>query len=194
MKGEKEIMYDSPEAATFKTGISGWVSSDGRFWGNGKDAEHMARYSGCTHHIAPCGHKAIIGWSLCDDCRSKKQQENYLKLPLIEWDGVTPLCLYNEDKYFFDEDDIVMYCEDSEIPSTDLQLCICTPNKYTEVDVDAIAPEDVSPEDYDGDLPKVIQDALDALNKVIREYPKPFTWSQGKQRVIVVIDNDEPTN
>jgi len=183
-KEEKEIMYESDEAATFKTDISGWISSTGRFWG--KD-ERAARYDGSTHHIGECGHKTERPYTRCSSCRDQMDIERYKSLPEIPWDGTTPLCLWNDDKYFFDEDDISQYCEDNEIESIDLQLCLCNPNHYTEVDVDAIAPEDVATEDYDGDLPKVIQDALDALNNVIKEYKDPFTWSQGKQRVTVIL-------
>lgn len=191
MKPDKEIMYESEEAAMYRTGLEGWVSASGHFFGKNERSEHLARYDGCTHHIAACGHKAHRGWSKCDDCRSKETADNYKNMPEVEWDGVTPLCLYQDDKYFYDEDDIAMYCEENEIESGQLQLCICTPNKYTVVTSEAIASEDDSPEDYDGDLPKEIQDALDVLNKVILEYPKPFTWSCGKQRVTVIIDKGE---
>lgn len=191
MAEEKVIMYDSPEAATFKTGIFGWVSSTGQFFGNGDGAERSARYAGSTHHVCECGQVAERMYTHCADCRSKREGDRYLKLTEVEWDGSTPLCLFEDDKYFYDEDDICQYCEDNEIESTQLRLVLCEPNSYTEVDVDAIAPEDVSPEDYDGDLPKEIQEALDNLNKVIREYKKPFTWSAGKKRVTVLIDKEE---
>ncbi|MDV3537947.1 hypothetical protein CMU94_02270 [Elizabethkingia anophelis] len=37
MKEEKIIMYDSPEAAIYRKNIEGWVSSNGRFFGNVKE-------------------------------------------------------------------------------------------------------------------------------------------------------------
>ena len=53
---EKIVMYDSPEAATYRTDIKGWVSRDGHFYGdNGPSAEHGARWSGCTHMNCKCG-------------------------------------------------------------------------------------------------------------------------------------------
>lgn len=51
---EKIIMYDTPAAAMYRTGIEGWVSSDGHFFGKGERAEHLARYSGSTHHKCEC--------------------------------------------------------------------------------------------------------------------------------------------
>ena len=40
------IMEESPEAAEYRTDISGWVSCNGNYYG--KD-ERMARYDGATH-------------------------------------------------------------------------------------------------------------------------------------------------
>jgi hypothetical protein len=191
MAEDKEIMYESDESAAYRTGLEGWVSAKGHFFGKGERAEHGARYDGSTHHIASCGHKTRIGWSKCDECMSKESRDKYEKMPSVEWNGSTPLCLFDDDKYFFDEDDIFQYCEDNDIESVNLRLCICEPNHYTKVTSESIAPEDVSPEDYDGYLPEEIQEALDALNKVIGEYKNPFTWSQGKQRVTVIIDKRE---
>ena len=42
---KKIILPESPEAASIQT-VTGWVSSNGRYWGND---EHMARYDGSTH-------------------------------------------------------------------------------------------------------------------------------------------------
>lgn len=190
MAVEKEIMYESEEAATYRTGLEGWVSAAGHFFGKSERAQHMARYDGCTHHISDCGHKANRGWSMCEECLAKKRKDNYLQMPEIEWDGSTPLCLYQDDKYFFDEDDIIMFCEDDDIDPSSLQLCICEPNYYQQVTSEAIAPEDVAPEDYDGYLPKEIQAALDMLNEAIEKYDKPFAWSQGIKRVTVHIEKD----
>ena len=52
MADSKEIRYDSAEAATYKTGLAGWVSCTGNFWG---EDEHMARWTGCTHQSCACG-------------------------------------------------------------------------------------------------------------------------------------------
>lgn len=181
---EKEIMYDSDEAATFKTGISGWVSSKGHFYGKN---EQSARYDGSTHRVGTCGHKTKHPYTICEECRRVKGKNKYLSMPYVEWDMKTPVCLFDDDKYFFFYEEVFEYCEDNDIEVCDLRLCICTPNHFTEVEVDSIAPEDEAPEDYDGDLPKEIQGALDNLNKIIREFKKPFTWSQGKQRTSVVL-------
>lgn len=177
MKQEQKIMYDSDQAAQLKT-VTGWMSADGRFFG--KD-EHMARYCGCTHMLCECGNEMKKGYGKCESCRRKKEQENYLNLPLVEWDGSTPLVIYNDDKYFFDESDIADYCEINEVMPEDLRLCICEPNLFTGVDYEMWT--DILPEDCD-DLPKKLVEGIKVLNKLIGELP-PASWSQGKKRTTI---------
>lgn len=185
---EKIIMFDSEEAATFKTGLSGWVSSRNHYFGNGRDAEKNARNDGSTHKLCDCG--AIIrgGYSWCDSCNSRKSRERYEKLQEVEWDGITMLADWHEDRYFRDEDEVLEYCENNDVAPEELRLVLCEENHYTEVDVSAIAPEDQCPEDWDGDLPVTIQEALDNLNKIIREYKKPFSWGGSNKRVTLNLD------
>ena len=46
----KEIILDtSDKAATYCTGLTGWVSRDGYYFGDNKDSENMAKYKGSTH-------------------------------------------------------------------------------------------------------------------------------------------------
>lgn len=174
MRAEKtKILYNSPEAASIQT-ITGWVSSMGRFWG--KD-EHMARYEGSTHDICKCGEEKEKGYTICEKCRAAKNIENYYKMPFKEWDGKTPLVLFNDDRYFFDEDEIELYLEDNELHPSDLKLVICEPNHLHEVNPDYWS--DITPED--AELPEAVSKALDALNKAISE-AKPFSWSEGIYR------------
>src|SRR6185295_16106581 len=128
MKENKIIMQESDEAATFRTDISGWVSSTGRFFGNGKDGERMARYEGSTHHLCDCGKAAEKAYISCSECRRKNSNDRYNALPFVEWDGKTPLTEWDGDKYFFNEEDIYQYCENNEINSSELMLVICKPN------------------------------------------------------------------
>ncbi|MEQ1969482.1 ead/Ea22-like family protein, partial [Xenorhabdus nematophila] len=66
---KKIVMYDSPEAAQIKI-VTGWVSRDGRFWG---DDERMARYCGATHRQCENNpdHPIIGVHDYCDLCRAK---------------------------------------------------------------------------------------------------------------------------
>jgi len=175
MKEEKVIRYDSPEAAQFKTGIEGWVSSDGRFWG--KD-EHMARYTGCTHVLCQgCAAPVKKGWSHCEYCRSKRSTEKWAALPFMEWDGQKPVCLWNNDKYFFSEDDLIEYLYEHELNGADVQLVFCESIEYREIDYDywgGDAHEDWEP-------PKELVEAVEKVNDLIRTLA-PHSYTTGKIR------------
>lgn len=172
---QKMIMYDSPEAATYKTDIEGWVSSDGIYCGKGKQGENAARYRSATHR--KCEHCDNIvkthSYTSCESCRSKKIVENYLKKPYKEYDG-SLVVISNDDKYFPDEDAIIDYLEENELESVD--LLFCEENNFNQIDSDYWA--DIMPEDSDGELPKALQEALDNLNNVIKGLP-PCSYSPG---------------
>ncbi len=174
---EKIIMYDSPEAATYKTGIEGWVSGTGLFFGKN---ESSARYSGCTHQKCECGNVMGKGWTKCDECRHKAAVERFDKLPFREWDGKEPICTWDGDRYFFSEDDLISYMEDDEDNMlSEINLLICEPNHWRQLDYDYWS--DGRPENDDGDLPKELEAALKNLNEVIKKLP-PQSWSPGKVR------------
>lgn len=184
-KEEKIVMYDSPEAATYRTNIEGWVSIDGIFCGKGADGERMARYRSATHTKCECG--AVIktrSYISCESCRNKKSKEEYLKLPYREYDG-SPVVEQDGDQYFFSEGEICDYLTENDLE--DIDLLFCSENHWQPVDSDLWA--DVMPEEMDG-LPKKLQDALDALNKVISEMP-PASYSPAKIRTSYSLEKDE---
>ncbi len=191
MRTESPMVLDtSPEAATYRTDIKGWVSRDGLFFGDGAQGERTARYSGCTHKQCECGAVAEKHRIRCDACQEKHTRADYEKLPLIEWDGETPLCIFRGDTYFWSADDLDLYCDTNDVRSTDLMLVICDPVNLHEVDIDYWSDE--LPED--GDLPTPVEDALTALNKAIREHGKCSAWYGGNQRVTVSLEVREPAN
>lgn len=161
MKEEKIIMFDSEEAATYRTDIKGWVSSDGIYFGND---EQNARFSGCTHKICECGKQVRKYYTKCDDCRYKAQREMYLAKQYKEFnefnDAVT--VLWDNDIYFYSEDDILQYMEDEDL--TELDLLFCIPVKYAYIDsYDYWG--DVLPEDKE--IPKELDKAIEDINKLI---------------------------
>jgi len=173
----QQILYRSAKSAKWMTDIEGWVDSNGRFWG---ENEHMARWSGCTHiDCAECGKPTpVSGPTICGECKDKKELEKYRSMPRMRWDGKTPLYSATNDKYFFDEDDLLDYIEEEGGTVDDLKLIICEPNKFPEIEGDYFYDE--LPED--GVLPTEIEIAIDAMNKVIRAQP-PASWSPGKYAV-----------
>lgn len=174
---EKIIMYDSPEAAQYRTGIEGWVSSDGRFFGKGGHAEQTARYAGSTHHKCECGGIAPKGWIRCDYCSKRIADETYLKLQYKEWDGKEPICLYDGEKYFWDESDLIDYLYDNELNGDDVQLVFCVPITYEHIDGETIASE--SHEEWEPS--KELSDKINEFNKYLSSLP-PHSWTTGKTR------------
>lgn len=163
---EKQIMYDSPEAARYLTNIKGWVDINNRYWGDSKSAENSARYSSCTHMKCECGEIVKKGWVLCEKCREAKNIEKYNKLPFEEYVG-QPVYSDLADKFFFDPDEVEEYCEENEINPEDLRLQVCKPSYYREIEGDYW--EEILPED--GELDSRLEKALEELNKVIRTLP-----------------------
>jgi len=175
MEDKKIILYDSPEAATFKTGISGWVDAGGRFWG--KD-EHMARYSGCTHVLCQgCGAPSEKGWTHCEGCRVKRSDENYQALPFKKWHGEEAICTWDGHHYFFNEEDLIEFLYENEFNGSDVQLVFCEPIEYREIDYNYWG--DDAHEDWEP--PKKLVEAVEKVNDLIREL-KPHSYTAGKIR------------
>jgi hypothetical protein len=161
---EKIIHYDSTEAAQFKTGISGWVSSDGRFWG--KD-EHMARYTGCTHMLCDCGATIKRGYSRCE----------WATLPYVAWDGKAPVCTYDGEHYFFTEEDLIDYLDENKLNGSDVMLVFCESISYSEIDYSYWGDE--AHEDWEP--PKELVEAVEKVNNLLRDLP-PHSYTVGKIR------------
>jgi hypothetical protein len=102
-------------------------------------------------------------------------------LPFKEWNGKEIVYSDMADKYFQDSDEIEDYCEEEEIEPSELRLLLCVPNYFDQVDGDIWS--DVLPEDSEGDLPKKLQDALNAFNEVIKSLP-PASYSPSNTRTM----------
>ncbi len=173
---EPKVMYDSPEAAT-KVTVTGWQARNGRFW---HEDEHMARYEGSTHKTCECG-EVIAKNSYCSPCYTKRQREEWLKMPIVEWDKVCMIAMHDGDRFFSEIDEFLEYCEENDILPGDVMLVATEGDHLREVETDYW--EEQMPED--GELPSAIQDKLDELNKAIQEHTKPFSWQRINKRIIV---------
>jgi hypothetical protein len=181
---EAVVMFDSAEAASYRTDIKGWVSRDGQYYGNDSGAERTARWAGCTHQRCECGNVFERGRVRCNSCQAKLDTEKYYALPMVEWDGITPVCVFDDDRFFFDEDgllDFMMECRDdarAQGCEPEVQIVLCEPGKLHLVDADNWC--DDLPED--GELPDEVATKLEELNDAIRNAPT-FSWWAGKQRI-----------
>ena len=176
MKDKKIILESDPEAATYQTGIEGWVSRDGRFWGND---ERMARYDGSTHkRCEKCG-TIYIKNAYCEPCHEKRQDEKYAALERVEWDGESPVCTFDCDKYFFSGiEEVKEYCDENVCFIEDLRLCHCEPGEMPSIDVDNFF-EGCLPDTYDAEISDIIDhdilDLIEELNDLLETH-KPVAW------------------
>lgn len=176
MSKEKIVLDTDPDIVEYRTDIKGWVGKDGRFYG--KD-EHLARYANSTHKKCEKGHIHRKGY--CRFCREEETPERYKALKFKEWDGKTPLILFDDEKFFWDEGDIEDYMVDNDIENAaDLMLVICEPQYLSEIEESWF--EDVLPEDWViKDVDKEVAQKLEELNQAIRK-SKPASWTEGKYR------------
>lgn len=176
----KVIMYDSPEAAQLVT-VTGWATKDGRFFG---DNEHLARRCGSTHRHCDDNedHAAYRSNSYCEPCAAVMRLEVFNAMPVVEWDGETPLNLFDTDLYFYDLEQILEYCAEYGLDPAGFQLVLCEPNRMHTICADDqwcdVFAEDVL-------LPSEVEDALNTLNAAIKEHGKAVSWSPSDKRVLL---------
>lgn len=174
MSAQKHIMFDAPEAASLKT-VTGWVSADGRFFGQD---ENLARFCGATHRNCKNNpdHPVHEVRGYCQLCHSESRAKVFAAMPTKEWGG-EPLVDFDGDNYLFDADSLRDYILDSDVSLADLRLCICEPNMPREIDPSDVFSDDL-PEDGEIRDDQLVA-AFDLLNEMIRK-SEPLSWSQGK--------------
>jgi hypothetical protein len=161
----EDVQVEKEERAVYRNG-------DGKYY----LTEEGARQAAATHFNCKCGNGVREKFRIyCDSCEPPKQQPTFK-----DWDGKTPLYCNANDRYFFDPSEIDDFLSDNEFTVENLDLRICEPNYYNEVNSDYW--EDVMPEDGDGDLPKELAEALAEFNAKIEAYGKPASWSPTKYR------------
>ena len=96
---KEKVMLDSPEAATFRTDIKGWVSRDGIFYGDKPDSERIARWAGCTHRkCEDCGADSPKSYTICEKCRTNKRDGVYAGREDKDWDAESVDVICDDDE------------------------------------------------------------------------------------------------
>lgn len=115
----------------------------------------------------------------CIDCANKIREDKYLKLDLVEWNGKDVLNIYNDDKYFFDTDEIEEYCEENDIESKDLRLVTCYKTSFSPIDWETIEKEQTH-EDWEPSDEFVFK--VDEFNKWLTSQ-STNTWMPTNKRI-----------
>lgn len=181
MTDERIIFPEDPEAAQ-KITVEGWVSRGGLFYGND---ERAARYRGCTHvHCSNCGEPAKQGYLICPACIAKKEKERFDSLPKVKWDGVTPICIYGSDQYFFDGDELDDYLDVHDLKAEDLMLVLCNPVYPQEIG-SAISHYEFPEECDPGPMLEAAVDQFDKAIRKIVEAKEAMWWEETNIAVTV---------
>jgi len=179
---DKIVMFDSIEAASIKT-VTGWVSRDGRFYG---DDERAARYGGCTHVVCKyCGGPAVRAWLACDACLAKKNQERFEAMPRVEWDGKAMLYSRARDEFYQDPGDAEDALAEGE-SLIDLELVICKPTPVSPIDEDGYFAD--MPDGYE-ELPDELLAAIKEFNDAVADM-NPLSWHPGETALAVVVKDE----
>jgi len=178
---KKEIILYDESKATYRKDIKGWVSSNGNFYGDNIDSQHLARWDGCTHiKCKDCGVPIVKhGYTICKDCSRKRDIKCYNEREKKPWDGKAMLYSEQTDRYYRDLEEAI---DDAGIwghTLDDMRLVICVPNNPRDVTLDLW--DDCMPEnDDDGAcFSKEFHEALNRLNEIIEKHD-PISWSPGK--------------
>lgn len=181
-------MENSSEKINLKDIIEGtapretavFIVGDKKYWADRISKDSLATHSDCES----CGiefKKNYTYQRLCGSCKTKAEWEKYKKLELVEWNGSDAVCLYGDDKYFFDKDDILEYCEENEIESSQLQLVLCYRTSFDEINVCELQQDNVH-DDWEPDA------ELLELEKQLNDYFRKAstnTWMPGNKRISV---------
>ena len=174
-KDQPVIFAESPEAAEYRTGLKGWVSRHGQYFGDSAHSETAARYHGCTHCVCKyCSAAAEKPYTACETCRDRKEVERFEALPRADWDGKAWLYSMARDKYYPTPGDAEDELEEGET-LVDLRLVICSPNYVRQIDTEYFCDE--LPEDAD-DVPPEVEVAMETFNAAVAGIV--LSWSPGK--------------
>ena len=180
---EKIIMFDSPEAAQFRTDIHGWVARNHLYAYQGPNAEEAARYQGCTHiPCKQCGAPTEKHHSKCDACCELADLARYQAMPRAEWDGKAMLYSETTDRYYSDLGEAEDHLDEMEERCTlaDLRLVICEPNYARRLDPDDYVDHTA---DDGGELPEELLSAIEAFNATVAG--TVLSWSPGKSALLI---------
>ena len=163
---EKIILPEDAELLIQQVNLDVWKVSDKKYFISKESAINEV----ITHKKCECG-KPMKKYQLkCRECRNdvvnNELAQRYNKKPFQEWDGKTMLCLYDDDKFFEDEGEVLDYLneendsrdEGDKLKLEDLQLCICEPNNPPLINYEELC-EDIIPENVD-DLSQIAPEIL----------------------------------
>lgn len=181
--------------------ITGWVCTVcGRLW----ELESQARYchgrSNRPCRTKTCPNRVDSPYAMCRACREEEATKTWEAMPRVEWDGVTPLCVYEGDQFFFDAESVQDYVStmmhDHGWTLDQIRLVECDPDNGQSFSITEFLCDHL-PSDHDGALTgeKEIDDFVNAWIKANAPYswvPRNRAVSEESLRMHLVFEsNDE---
>ena len=186
-------MKDNPErnsedAAELVT-VTGWACKHCKRWW-GKD-ERMARYCCSASFPCECGGRHSKSWTHCEECRHKKDHERWYAKEEVIWDGQYPIGIWNDDKFFWDEDDLLDYLvemQDEDVGNDNescldqldnLWLTSCHPNNGRDFEMTEYLCDELG---EDGSIDD------EEINKTVNDWimaHAPFSWGMTGERLSI---------
>lgn len=120
--------------------------------------------------------------------------KKYTDMPYKEWDGTFPLYLKDEDRFFWDKEEIEEYCFDEDIFPEALQLIICEPVYGDTIDPHQIWEEAIPEEEVLRYWWPELDEKIQEINRMImarKNLENPWSWVSGKYRTTVCLKNEE---
>lgn len=102
------------EDAAEQVTVTGWACKICKlFCGNDQMAEHSARWCCATDLPCACGGRNTRkGYTCCEECRRKRNDEQWAKRERRPWDGKAMLYSDTHDKWFADDEEFLYFCDD----------------------------------------------------------------------------------
>lgn len=153
------------QAAERQTGIEGWCCKTcHRFWG---DDEHMARWCCAKDLPCECGKRIIGSWTKCQTCRDAADDAKWLARPEAAWDGSFPLAIWDDDKFFWEVDELWDWLadhDDADFDPLDLKWTTAVPSKIRTVELADIVSDYLDEDDQTdfSEIDKIINDWIAA--------------------------------
>ncbi len=114
-----EIRYEDNAVPATMDGYA--CKTCNRFWGQD---QHMARWCCATSLPCPCGKRTEKHYAVCDACRDRERDKRWNAKPAVNWDGEFPIGLWDSDRYFFNEEELIEYAFDLDELEDDPAECV----------------------------------------------------------------------
>lgn len=136
----------------------------------------------CCVDSRPCEVEGCDGWTslsyyyMCDKHNHEQDVNRWRKYEERDYHG-EPLVIFNDDRFFWNEEELLEYCVDEQVQPKDLLLVFANQVKIREFDANEYWCDDIGEDDE-------IHDALE-IEKIVNDWAKENIrpcWHQGKER------------